>query len=316
MEVKVILVGNGYFGSIYRERIQSSADYELVGVVDPDYENLAGLEALTLGENYDTLAKNIEHDAVVICSPPSTHLSISISAMESGKHVLCAKPGSLSLNDAYYMHGIARANNVALIVDYTMLWAAENPFIGSQMQALGAPESMSSERSVVTGPKDEGIIWDLLCHDVAMYLHQMGSIVPTAVKCRLDNESASVSAHMYCGDEQVAFMTAKYNATYAAKKILLRCKPNDYLTNPRFSIEWDQNQRSVRVESQGKHVEAFFKHKPDPISSCLERFHVVCGGDDQNMDRIFLHYHGFVCRILEAFNQSADNDGVLIKVRA
>jgi predicted dehydrogenase len=312
MEVKVILVGNGYFGSIYRERIKSNSFYELVGVVDADYDRLTTVEGMTIAENYHAIASNVEHDAVVICSPPNTHMNIAISAMDNGKHVLCAKPGSLSLSDAYYMHGVAKAKNVALVVDYTMLWAMENTFIGSQFAALGVPLSMSSVRNVVTGPKPEGIVWDLLCHDVAMYLHQMGSVLPTTVRCTTSTSLAV--AHMYRDDDQLAYLSASYNASHAKKEVLLRCKPHDYFANPRFVINWDQNQRSVKIESQGKHVEAVFRHQPDPISACLDRFHTAANIEDQSNERIFLQYHASVCRILEAFDQSALNDGMIVKV--
>lgn len=53
-------------------------------------------------------------DAVIICTPPSSHAEIAIAAMQAGKHVLCEKPLSKTLDEALAMLEVSRVTGKIL----------------------------------------------------------------------------------------------------------------------------------------------------------------------------------------------------------
>ena len=61
----------------------------------------------------DTISRD-DIDAVIVCTPPSSHAAISIAAMQSGKHVLCEKPLSKTYNEAKEMLLVANATGRVL----------------------------------------------------------------------------------------------------------------------------------------------------------------------------------------------------------
>lgn len=306
MEVKVILVGNGYFGSLYRQRLESNSKFELVGVVEPNYDNFKDLKATTIGHDYETLAKNVDHDAVVIATPPAQHASVAYTAMDNGKHVLCAKPGALSMTDLYMLHGIANANNLFFMVDYTSLWAPENKFIDGQvMETCAVPTTMASTRFVSTPAKPEGAIWDLLCHDVAFYHYHFYHERPTSVQCEtVGDQTAAV---ICVGKREVAYIKAAYNSEQAQKNITMYLDVSKRMTNPNVMMHWNQEQRFVSIQSQGRSVDFHFKHNPDPISMALDRLLT-----ERYMASEHLRRHAYVTSILHAMQHSADNKGITV----
>ncbi|MHB8565645.1 MAG: Gfo/Idh/MocA family protein [Nitrososphaerales archaeon] len=64
--------------------------------------------------NWNDVVKQSDVDAVMLCTPPHTHMEMAATAMESGKHVLCEKPIALSTKDAEEMIFIAKKNSVLL----------------------------------------------------------------------------------------------------------------------------------------------------------------------------------------------------------
>jgi myo-inositol 2-dehydrogenase/D-chiro-inositol 1-dehydrogenase len=55
-------------------------------------------------------------EAVVLCSPPDTHMDLTIRAAAAGKHVLCEKPMARTLEECDGMIGACREANVQLMV--------------------------------------------------------------------------------------------------------------------------------------------------------------------------------------------------------
>jgi predicted dehydrogenase len=69
-------------------------------------------------ENYDSIAKNQEIDAVYIALPNNMHAEYTIRAAQAGKHVLCEKPMSTSVADAQSMDDACRRANRRLMIAY------------------------------------------------------------------------------------------------------------------------------------------------------------------------------------------------------
>jgi len=306
--MRVILVGNGYFGSLYRKRMMSNPEFKVVGIVEPNYENFKDLRGATIGHDYETLAKNVEHDAVVIATPPSMHRSVAYAAMLNGKHVLCAKPGALCMEDVYFLHGVANSVGVFFMVDYTSLWSPESDFIDQQIDAMVAtPTSMMSARFVSTPAKQEGAIWDLLCHDVALYHYHFYHERPTSVEC--ETKGNDTTALIISDKREVAYMKASYESKSPQKNITIGLDVSGGMTNPYVKLHWNQEQRFVSVQSQGRSVDFYFKHDPDPITLALNRLL-----KERYMAVEHLRRHAYVTSILHAMQHSANNGGLRVRL--
>ena len=111
MTFKLIHVGLGGWGMDWqRSALATIADQVTVtGIVEAFPANLeAAQKALqhrgshTMGA-FATLTEaleSVEADAVLITSPPATHMPLAIEAMRAGKHVLCEKPMANSVEEA------------------------------------------------------------------------------------------------------------------------------------------------------------------------------------------------------------------------
>src|SRR5690606_1073493 len=60
----------------------------------------------------ESMADAVELDAVLVCTPPSTHREICCALMERGIHVLCEKPLAISSADAEAMIAAAEARSL------------------------------------------------------------------------------------------------------------------------------------------------------------------------------------------------------------
>ena len=96
--VKLGIIGAGRIGKVHMESICTQVPNAKVKIVaDPfmDAEKEAwakkkGVEQVT--KDYHEILDDPEIDAVLICSSTDTHASISMEAIEAGKHVFCEKP--------------------------------------------------------------------------------------------------------------------------------------------------------------------------------------------------------------------------------
>ena len=307
--VKVILVGHGYFGSLYRERIAKHDSLKLVGVVDKDLGRLVEFRGTNLGESYEMCADSIDHDAVIVCTPPQHHASISISALERGKNVLCMKPGAMSEAEAESVTKAVNAGEGRFFVDYTMLHAPELDFVTGLIGMVGSIGGFSSARHVVTGPKPEGIVRDLLCHDVALLEHLGLTSGDLKVTCAMTSGVSATAIITWPNGERIAYMNASYNSTYARKDTRFKAENMRSVTNPGLVVTWDQNQKSVSVASQGKSIDVQFRHDPDLITRSLNTladpwYSLLVEGQEYRR----------IMRIIHALQHSADNDGIVVSV--
>lgn len=115
--LRVGLVGAGRIGSAYLQAAEALDCIELVAIADVDggvAERLAAPYGCDSFASYIDLAESARPEAVVICTPPATHTSISIDLLGRGVHVMCEKPLALSVSDAFRMLSEAEARGVIL----------------------------------------------------------------------------------------------------------------------------------------------------------------------------------------------------------
>lgn len=122
------IVGLGKIAHSFARDLKLVVDAELVAVASRNLEKAAEFgAAYQVKETYGTYealfaSKNV--DAVYIATPHMAHASLSIRAMEHGKHVLCEKPMGVNAGEVGQMMAAARKNNVFLM---EALWSRFNP---------------------------------------------------------------------------------------------------------------------------------------------------------------------------------------------
>ena len=310
--MRVVLIGHGRFGRIYREHLEKRPDYKLVAVVDENPKALEDVRGCSVLLGYEE-ANNIEHDAVIICTTPEAHTEYTMAALENGKHVYCMKPGAMNLREALIINSLVKGSRLCHKIDYTPAWCEENGFMRDLFHTIGFPLKMSSIRSVMGAPRPEGIILDLFSHDVALCtsMEFFGRRDELRVRCHVDGVKAA--AHLSVDDHDVAFMMATYNAVPRRRKLHFDVYPQSSVTNPRFVVTWDQDSRIVNVESQSKNLDIVFAPKPDPIDLGLSAFLV----DVEAASWGYVTHHDWFMQtmeILSAMMESAENNNKVVKL--
>ena len=96
--INIGIIGAGRIGRVHVESIRTQvADAAVKVLADPfmneqtaEWAKQMGVERVT--KDYKEILADSAIDAVLICSSTDTHASISIEAIEAGKHVFCEKP--------------------------------------------------------------------------------------------------------------------------------------------------------------------------------------------------------------------------------
>jgi predicted dehydrogenase len=104
--VRIIVAGLGSWGPRWAKLISEEPGVELAAVVEPmDGRRKAVAQALELRpeqaqSDFDTALRQVDADAVLVVTPPQTHLDLAKRAFAAGKPVLMEKPLAATLEDA------------------------------------------------------------------------------------------------------------------------------------------------------------------------------------------------------------------------
>ena len=101
-KIKFAVIGQGHIGKRHAEMIRRNSEAELVAVCDIVPKEKLGLNEIT--ETFYTspalmLAAHPEVEVVSICTPNGLHAEHSLTALESGKNIICEKPMALTKAD-------------------------------------------------------------------------------------------------------------------------------------------------------------------------------------------------------------------------
>ncbi|MGI6209890.1 MAG: Gfo/Idh/MocA family protein [Anaerolineae bacterium] len=188
-QVRVGVVGYGYWGPNLVRNLMELPTADLVAVADLSQERLARVRSiypqLTVTTDYRDLVK-MGLDAVVVATPPSTHYPIAKELLEQGRHVLIEKPMALCSAHAEELSELADKHDLTLMVGHTFEY---NPAVRSLKQMISSGELgdiyyVDAVR-VNLGLFQQGlnVLWDLAPHDVSILLYILGQ-EPRSVSAR------------------------------------------------------------------------------------------------------------------------------------
>ena len=93
--MKFGLIGCGNIGQLRAEALASASEHQLVAVNDANKNHaqvLGSQFSCAVVDEWRDLIQHPDLDAVIISTPPSFHAEMGIAALNAGKHVLCEKP--------------------------------------------------------------------------------------------------------------------------------------------------------------------------------------------------------------------------------
>jgi predicted dehydrogenase len=104
--IRVVVVGGGFVSQVvHLPSLRVLDDYfELVGLAEPSEKvrtrvaSLYGIDRVA--DDYRKLIECSLADAVIVCSPNSTHAEVVLAALEAGLHVFVEKPLCITIEDA------------------------------------------------------------------------------------------------------------------------------------------------------------------------------------------------------------------------
>lgn len=209
-QVRIAVVGAGYWGPHLVRIVSEMTGAQLVMVVDLSPERLLALQprypGVRMTQNFqDALGSEI--DAVVLATPVRTHYALARKALQAGKHVLIEKPLTQRSSHALELVYLAARQGVALMVGHTFEY---NPAvialrdmvlrgdIGEVLYVDAARLNLGQFRS------DVNVLWDLAPHDISI-MNFILRDVPTHVSAR---GSTCISPNMH----DVAYLELRYSS--------------------------------------------------------------------------------------------------------
>jgi predicted dehydrogenase len=191
--MKFGLVGSGCVGEIRARALATLPDAELTAVTDADLSRARQLAArypTTRAVDFAELLARPDVEAVIISTPPQFHEEQACLALQAGKHVLCEKPLSNSVEGAGRMLVSARENRRVLTTGFNHRYfkaiqfvrqAIDNGAIGrlnhirAQAGHLGLSEFRSPweyDKAVIGG----GALFDVGIHLIDLVAFLLGDV--------------------------------------------------------------------------------------------------------------------------------------------
>jgi predicted dehydrogenase len=205
--LRVGVVGCGYWGSKHVRVLHSIAGVDQVVLIDARQDRTASLsQSFPRALAFNNLTAALpEVDAVVIATPPTTHVPLALAAIESGKHVLVEKPLATSAAHARLLINAAADAEVRLMVGHTFEHNAAVHKLRDlvQRRELGDLYNVDTARlNLGLYQSDVNVIFDLAPHDVSIVNHVLG--------CSPESVQAWGACHAHRRLEDVAYLRLFY----------------------------------------------------------------------------------------------------------
>jgi predicted dehydrogenase len=205
--MRIGVLGCGYWGSKHVRVLQQLTDVDRVAIIDPRKDRLETLQRSfpTVQPFHDLPSANDHVDAVVVATPPSTHVHLVRQALQAGKHVLVEKPMTTSVASARSLIEEAEAASLTLMAGHTFEYNAAVWKLREVIQSgsLGKVYYIDTARlNLGVYQPDINVIWDLAPHDVSIINYLLG--------CKPSIVEAWGSSHAHAYLEDVAYVRLHY----------------------------------------------------------------------------------------------------------
>ncbi|MFM0349710.1 Gfo/Idh/MocA family protein [Paraburkholderia sp. RL17-347-BIC-D] len=119
-EINIAVIGAGVIGKRHMQEVANSDQCRLVAIADPspEAEHHAGTLGVGLYKDYRKLLDTERIDAVIVCTPNSTHVEVGMACIDRGIPVLIEKPIGDDLATVRALAEAARSARVPVLVGH------------------------------------------------------------------------------------------------------------------------------------------------------------------------------------------------------
>ncbi|GHC55137.1 inositol 2-dehydrogenase [Neogemmobacter tilapiae] len=189
MTVRFGLLGAGRIGKVHAKAITGDANAKLVAVADA-----MAPAAQAIADQYGCAVRTIEEieaasdiDAVVICTPTTTHADLIERFAKAGKAIFCEKPVDLSLDRVKACLAVVEQTKAKLMVGFNRRF---DPHFRAVRAAIDAGQIGAVEMVTITSrdpgappvsyiQQSGGIFRDMTIHDFDMARFLLGEEIET-----------------------------------------------------------------------------------------------------------------------------------------
>ncbi|MGZ4598003.1 MAG: Gfo/Idh/MocA family protein, partial [Actinomycetes bacterium] len=206
--LRIGVLGCGYWGSKHARVLQSLQNVDQLALIDGRQDRLDNLApSFPTAPTFTTLAAALPHvDAVVVATPPATHVPLALAAIAAGKHVLVEKPLATTAVDARRLIHAAGQADVRLMVGHTFEYNSAVRKLRElvQQHELGDLYNIDTARlNLGLYQSDVNVIFDLAPHDISIINHVLG--------CSPESVQAWGACHVHRRLEDVAYLRLFYS---------------------------------------------------------------------------------------------------------
>ncbi|MDO7252332.1 Gfo/Idh/MocA family protein [Helicobacter cappadocius] len=170
--MKVAIIGYGYWGVNIAKCIFKNPNFELKTIYDEDKSRIQEAKKIydfAPYENYESILKDDDIQAIFIITPPHSHYSLGKAALKAKKHAFIEKPLTTNIQEAYELYEIAQKNNCILHCDHTFLYSPAVKWLKENIQTFGEIVYINSRRiNLGLFQSSLDVIWDLAIHDLSI----------------------------------------------------------------------------------------------------------------------------------------------------
>lgn len=322
--INVALIGCGYWGPNLARNFFENSKYRMAWCCDLQPARLKVLQnrhpTVKITTNYQDIVKDSSVEAVAIATPLFTHYPLAKQFLDAGKHVFVEKPLTHSYRSADELFRRARRARKVLMTGYTYLYSPYVQKIKSIIDSgtMGDLRYIQSKRVHFGHLKpNEGVLWDLVPHDLAVMLHWT-KITRCDVSCSGNDHFGrghhdTVSLNITSPEGPGAYVFASLLAPLKMRNMIVAGTKKMIFYNDARAEEKIKvfNQFAVTMSNAFKDVPFNYKmghvHSPhvssreplqieiDDFASCIERGGLPRSGE---------HFSLRVLRLLEAADHS------------
>ncbi len=182
-QIGVAILGSGYWGINYVRVFSELPQARVIVVCDQRADRLQEIGRRFPGVQLTTEVEEALRmdgvDAAVVCTPATTHYSITRRCLEAEKHVLVEKPITTMVADAEELNFLAESQRAILMVGHTFVY---NPAVRKVKDYITKGEAgrvyYLYARRTNLGPirRDVNALWDLAPHDVSIFNYLLDSV--------------------------------------------------------------------------------------------------------------------------------------------
>jgi len=114
--IKTAIFGTGFMCRVHLEAVQRVESVEATAIFGRNSQALKGLSSgfsvPKTTSDYREILQDSSVDAVHICTPNAQHFSMAKEALQAGKHVLCEKPLTTTVEEAEELVSLAAKQNL------------------------------------------------------------------------------------------------------------------------------------------------------------------------------------------------------------